>query len=198
MTSRYFRANDAPGGIEPTRRSELAQEVETAHMGAASMVVVLMGVSGSGKTTVGKVLAQQLGWSFVDADDYHPAANIEKMRRGMPLTDGDRRPWLNALRLRVDAACSRGENMILACSALKHAYQDYLERDEPGCVHYVHLKGSEDLIRERLAARKGHFMNPALLHSQFEIMEPPAEAIEVDITPSPEAIATEIRDRLGL
>ena len=162
------------------------------------MVIVLMGVSGSGKTTVGKVLAEQLGWSFVDADDYHPAANIEKMRRGMPLTDADRRPWLDALRLRVDAACHVGENMVLACSALKHAYQDYLERDEPACVHYVHLKGPEDLIRERLSARKGHFMNPALLHSQFEIMEPPADSIEVDIAPSPEAIATEIRRRLDL
>jgi gluconokinase len=162
------------------------------------MVLVLMGVSGSGKTTIGKLLAEQLGWSFVEADDYHPAANVEKMHRGTPLTDADRRPWLDALRQRVDAACARGENVVLACSALKHAYQDYLERDEPACVLYVHLKGSEELIRKRLAARKGHFMNPALLHSQFEIMEPPADAIEVDITPSPEAIAAEIRRKLGL
>jgi len=162
------------------------------------MVLVLMGVSGSGKTTVGRILAEQLGWSFVEADDYHPAANIEKMRRGTPLTDADRRPWLDALRQRVDAACARGENVVLACSALKHAYQDYLERDEPACVLYVHLKGSEELIRKRLAARKGHFMNPTLLHSQFAIMEPPADAIEVDITPSPEAIAGEIRRKLGL
>jgi gluconokinase len=162
------------------------------------MVLVLMGVSGSGKTTIGKILAEQLGWSFVEADDYHPAANVEKMHRGTPLTDDDRRPWLDALRERVDAACARGENVVLACSALKHAYQDYLERDEPACVLYVHLKGSEELIRKRLAARKGHFMNPTLLHSQFEIMEPPADAIEVDITPSPDTIAAEIRRKLGL
>jgi gluconokinase len=162
------------------------------------MVLVLMGVSGSGKTTIGKILAEQLQWSFVEADDYHPAANVEKMHRGTPLTDADRRPWLDALRQRVDAACDHGENVVLACSALKHAYQEYLERDDPACVSYVHLKGSEELIRKRLAARKGHFMNPTLLHSQFEIMEPPADAIEVDITPSPDAIAAEIRRKLGL
>src|ERR687890_260035 len=100
------------------------------------MVVVLMGVSGSGKTTVGKILAEQLGWVFLDADDFHPAANVEKMRRGVPLNDDDRRPWLDALRRRVDEACDRGENAVLACSALKHAYRDYLERDEPECVEY--------------------------------------------------------------
>jgi gluconokinase len=162
------------------------------------MIVVLMGVSGSGKTTVGKILAGQLGWTFIDADDFHPAANVEKMRRGVPLNDEDRRPWLDALRQRVDVACERGENVVLACSALKHAYQDYLERDEPDCVEYVHLRGSEELIRQRLAARKGHFMNPNLLHSQFETLEPPGDALQIDITPSPNEIAAEIRRRLGL
>jgi gluconokinase len=162
------------------------------------MVVVLMGVSGSGKTTVGRILAAQLGWTFVEADDYHPAANIEKMRGGTPLDDADRRPWLAALRERIDAACRGGENVVLACSALKHAYQDYLEQHEPACVHYVYLHGSEDLIRERLAARRGHFMNPRLLHSQFEALEPPADALRVDVSPSPEVIAAEIRRRLGL
>lgn len=162
------------------------------------MVIVLMGVSGSGKTTVGKVLAEQLGWTFVDSDDYHSAANVEKMHRGVPLTDEDRRPWLAALRRLVDDACGRGENIVLACSALKHAYQDYLERNEPACVHYVHLRGSEELIRKRLAGRQGHFMNPALLHSQFETLEPPTDAIAVDITPPPEVIATQIREKLGL
>jgi gluconokinase len=162
------------------------------------MVVVLMGVSGSGKTTIGKLLAEQLGWSFVEADDYHPAANVEKLRRGTPLTDQDRRPWLDVLRRRVDEACDRGENVVLACSALKHAYQDYLERDAPECVHYVYLHGSEELIRQRLAARKGHFMNPNLLHSQFETLEPPADAIRVDVAPAPEVVATTIREKLGL
>src|SRR5262245_56051927 len=162
------------------------------------MIVVLMGVSGSGKTTVGKILAQQLGWRFVDADDYHPQANVEKMHRGIPLTDEDRRPWLDALRQLVDDACERGENLVLACSALKHAYQEYLERDEPTCVHYVYLSGSEELIRQRLAERKGHFMSPGLLHSQFETLEPPDHAVQVDITPAPEVIAAQIRQKLGL
>jgi gluconokinase len=162
------------------------------------MIVVLMGVSGSGKTTVGKVLARELGWTFLDADDYHPAANVEKMRRGIPLNDDDRRPWLEALRRRVDEARDRGEDLVLACSALKHAYQHYLEHDVPGYVRYVYLYGSEELIARRLAARKGHFMNPGLLHSQFETLEPPEDAVWVDITPAPEAIAAEVRRKLGL
>jgi gluconokinase len=162
------------------------------------MVVVLMGVSGSGKTTLGKMLAEQLGWSFVEGDDFHPAANVEKMRRGEPLTDDDRRPWLAALRRRVDDACSSGENLVLACSALKHAYQDYLERDDPACVRYVYLHGSEELLRKRLAERKGHFMNPALLQSQFDTLEPPADAIRVDVSPPPEVNVAEIREKLGV
>ena len=162
------------------------------------MIVVLMGVSGSGKTTVGQLLARDLGWTFLDADDFHPPANIDKMRRGVPLDDADRRPWLDALRRRIDEACDRGENLVLACSALKHAYQDYLEQDDPACVVYVHLSGSEALIRQRLAGRTNHFMNPTLLHSQFETLEPPTDALQVDITPPPAEIAATIRRRLGL
>lgn len=162
------------------------------------MIVVLMGVSGSGKTTVGKVLAGELGWTFLDADDFHPAANVAKMHRGEPLNDEDRRPWLRAVRERIDEATARGENVVLACSALKHAYQDYLEQHAPENVHYVYLSGSEDVIRERLAKRTGHFMNPNLLHSQFETLEPPDNALRVDITAAPEVIASEIRRRLGL
>ena len=162
------------------------------------MVLVLMGVSGSGKTTVGKLLAGQLGWSYVEADDFHPPANVEKMRAGVPLTDADRRPWLDALRVRVDAACERGENAVLACSALKHAYQEYLERDEPDCVSYVYLHGTEAAIRERLDARKGHFMNPSLLHSQFEALEPPAHALRVEVSAAPDAVVAEIRQKLRL
>ena len=162
------------------------------------MVLVLMGVSGSGKTTVGKLLAAQLGWAYVEADDFHPAANVAKMRAGVPLTDADRRPWLDALRLKVDGLCEGGVDAVLACSALKHAYQDYLERDEPGCVRYVYLHGTEAAIRDRLGARTGHFMNPALLHSQFEALEPPADALWVEVAGTPEAVAAEVRRGLGL
>ena len=162
------------------------------------MILVLMGVSGSGKTTVGKELARELGWDFVDADVYHPPANIEKMRRGIPLDDADRRPWLDALRRRIDEARDRGENVVLACSALKHDYQEYLRREAPEQIHFVHLRGSEELIRQRLAARKGHFMNPGLLHSQLETLEPPEHAVVVDITPPPDVIAADIRRKLDL
>lgn len=162
------------------------------------MIVVLMGVSGSGKTTVGQCLARQLCWTFLDADDFHPAANIDKMRRGVSLDDNDRRPWLGALRGRLDEASERGENIVLACSALKHAYQEYLQQHDPQHIRYVHLRGSETLIRQRLADRTGHFMNPGLLHSQFETLEPPEHALQVEIGPAPEAIATEIRRALEL
>jgi gluconokinase len=162
------------------------------------MVIVLMGVSGSGKSTVGKVLAEKLGWPFVEGDDYHPAANVAKMRAGTPLTDADRKPWLAALRDRMDEALARGESVVLACSALKHAYQDYLERHDPARIHYVYLEGSEEVIRERLEARKGHFMNPGLLHSQFEALEPPTDAVRIDVRKTPEAAADEIRQKLGV
>jgi gluconokinase len=162
------------------------------------MVVVLMGVSGSGKTTVGKCLAADVGWTFVEADEFHPPANVEKMRGGTPLTDDDRGPWLRALRGRIDEACARSENIVLACSALKADYREYLEQGCPGGVRYVHLRGSEELIRRRLEGRKGHFMKPALLASQFETLEPPEGDVQVDITPPPETIAAEIRRKLGL
>ena len=162
------------------------------------MVIVLMGVSGSGKTTIGKMLAEQLHWTFVEADDFHPKANVEKMHNGIPLDDNDRRPWLEALRLRIDEACERNENVVLACSALKDSYRDILERDEPECVHYVYLHASEELIRERLEHRKNHFMNPSLLHSQFETLEQPTDETSVDVSATLEVIVEEIRRKLKL
>jgi gluconokinase len=162
------------------------------------MIIVLMGVSGAGKTEVGQALARQLGWTFVEADDFHPRANVEKMHRGEPLNDEDRRPWLAAIHQRLLEASGRHENIVLACSALKHAYQEYLQHEEPEHIYLIHLRGSEELIRQRLAKRKGHFMNPNLLHSQFETLEPPEDAIEVDITPPPDEIAADIRRKLDL
>jgi gluconokinase len=162
------------------------------------MVIVLMGVSGSGKTTIGKALANDLHWTFVDADDFHSPANIAKMHAGVPLTDEDRRPWLDALRTRVSAACKSGENIVLACSALKHAYQQYLDGHEEGCIHYVYLQGSEELIRQRLAIRTGHFLNPNLLDSQFQILEPPTGAVRIDVAPPVNEIVREIRKQLGI
>src|SRR5262249_9697997 len=158
--------------------------------GTTTMIVVLMGVTGSGKTTVGRILAQQLGWTFYDADDFHPASNVSKMRRGIPLTDEDRKPWLQTLARLIDEARDRGANIVLAGSELKPAYQDYLSH-ALDVVPYVYLSGSPELIRKRLEARKGHFMNPELLPSQFAILEPPEHAIRVDAGGSPEQIAAE-------
>ncbi|QJX00327.1 gluconokinase [Frigoriglobus tundricola] len=160
------------------------------------MILVLMGVTGTGKTTIGKLLAGKLGWTFVEGDDFHPAANVAKMHAGVPLTDADRAPWLAALRERIDAASAQGENVVLACSALKHAYQEYLRQHEPDNVRYVYLHAAEELIRDRLAARKGHFMNPGLLHSQFETLEPPDHAIRVEVGGTPEAVTNQILQKL--
>lgn len=162
------------------------------------MIVVLMGVTGTGKSTVGKLLADQLGWTFVEGDDFHPPANVDKMRQGIPLDDEDRKPWLDAIRHRLDQAAQQGESIVLACSALKHRYQDYLAGHAPEAVRFVYLFGSPEMIRQRLAERKGHFMNPTLLASQFHDLEPPDHAIRVEINKSPPQIVAEIRASLRI
>jgi len=158
------------------------------------MIIIVMGVSGSGKTTVGELLADRLGCGFSDADDFHPAANVEKMRAGIPLTDDDRWPWLTALRRAIDDWQAAGESRVIACSALKAAYRDRLSPQ--GDVVFVFLKGSAETIDARLKARKGHYMNPGLLASQLATLEEPNDAIVVDIAPPPAAIADEIMARL--
>src|SRR5213593_4126543 len=135
------------------------------------MVVVLMGVTGSGKTTVGKLLSRELDWKYYDADDFHPSANVEKMRSGIPLEDADRKPWLETLRDLIRDCLDRGENAVLACSALKEDYRRLLLIDER--VKLIYLKGNFELIQERLSQRRGHYMEPGLLKSQFASLEEP-------------------------
>lgn len=163
----------------------------------APLAILLMGVAGSGKTTVGLLLAAQLGWSFRDADDFHPPENIAKMSTGQPLDDRDRAPWLAAIRAYLADCLARGESAIVTCSALRAAYRTAAIPD-PARVKLVHLAGDYRLILERMNARQGHFMKPAMLESQFAALEPPADALAVDITQPPAALAAEIRAKLGL
>jgi gluconokinase len=156
-----------------------------------------MGVTGSGKTTIGQLLGRGLGWEFNDADDFHPPANVAKMRAGHPLSDEDRLPWLEAIRDHIAAKKSAGKSVIVACSALKESYRAILRSGDSG-ARFVCLTASKALIRDRLEARRGHFMNPALLDSQFQTLEEPADALMVDVSPAPDEIASSIRARLGL
>jgi len=159
------------------------------------MIIILMGVSGSGKTTIGERLAQVLGWPFYDGDQFHPPANIVKMQQGMPLTDADRWPWLHALRACIETWVQQGMSAVLACSALKQAYREYLIIDEDE-VKLVYLRGDYDLINERLAQRQGHFMPPGLLASQFAALEEPERGVVVDIVHPPERMVALIREQL--
>ena len=154
-----------------------------------------MGVVGAGKTTIGTVLAQKLGWDFVDADNFHPAENVEKIRRGIPLTDADRVPWLTAMHAAIVQWNRTGQNVVLACSALKRSYRQDLRA---GDVKFVYLKGSRELILQRLRARHGHFATESILDTQFRDLEEPEHALVVAIAPPPEQIAAEIIGRLGL
>jgi carbohydrate kinase (thermoresistant glucokinase family) len=161
------------------------------------MIVIIFGVSGAGKTTVGKLLARELAWRFIEADDFHPLTNINKMRSGHPLTDEDRWPWLERLRQQIERSLAARENAVLACSALKRAYRDRL-RVSHG-VRFVFLRGDYALVEKQLRNRHGHFMNPALLRSQFADLEEPApdeEALTIKLGRTPEELVKEIKTKL--
>ena len=155
-----------------------------------------MGVAGAGKTTVGNLVASQLAWEFADGDDYHPAANVEKMRNGIPLSDADRAPWLEILRSLIANWIASGKSGVLACSALKRAYRERLQVSPE--VRVVYLKGSVALLQRRMWARLGHFMTERMLESQLATLEEPEDAVVVDVDRSPEEIVAEIRRKLLL
>jgi gluconokinase len=161
--------------------------------------LIVMGVSGSGKTTIAEKLAQRLNWSFEDGDRFHPASNVAKMSAGHPLTDEDRWPWLRAIADEIDRVCKAGARAVIACSALKRAYRDILVHGRSD-VRIVYLNGNQPLIAKRLAARKGHFMPSGLLESQFKTLEPPElteNPVTVSIDASVESIVDDIVRQLG-
>jgi gluconokinase len=155
-----------------------------------------MGVTGSGKTTIGRLLSEELGWTYYDADNFHPPANVEKMSSGIPLNDDDRRPWLETLSHLVRKDLERGQSAVLACSALKETYRKFLLIDDR--VKLIYLKADYELIKKRLSERRGHYMHPALLDSQFETLEEPEKGVQVDASLSPVEIVKIIRSHLGL
>jgi gluconokinase len=165
------------------------------------MIVVVIGVSGVGKTTIGVALARRLGWRFLDADEFHPAANVEKMHGGVPLTDDDRRPWLDAIGRELARRAAEGDDVVLACSALRHWHRDALRAGARGAdVRVVYLRTGYDEIDRRLRARTGHFMPESLLASQLDTLEPPdaTEALAVDAAAPPDAVLDAIVRGLAL
>jgi gluconokinase len=163
------------------------------------VIAIVFGVSGSGKTTLGKLLARQLGWHFIEADDFHPAANIEKMHSGHPLTDEDRWPWLDRLREQIKRSLAARKNAVLACSALKRAYRERLRVS--GEVKFVFLRGDYAIIEAQLSQRRGHFMNPRLLRSQFADLEEPKadeDVLTIELGRTPQELVEEIKTKLHL
>lgn len=159
------------------------------------MFIIVFGVTGAGKTTIGQLLAEKLGWLFYDADDFHPITNIDKMKKGIPLVDEDRTPWLASLQALIRTSLETKKPGVMACSALRESYRDYLCVTKD--VRFVYLRGDFNLIRRRLESRMGHYMNPVLLQSQFDILEEPQHGeLVVSVDQSPEQIVAEIRKEL--
>jgi gluconokinase len=159
--------------------------------------LIVMGVAGSGKTTVGKELAARLGWDFFDADGFHPPGNVAKMAAGIPLEDGDRAPWLDALHDLLSRTLRAGRHPVLACSALKQQYRDMLLKGNPG-IRLVYLQGSYELILSRMTDRTDHYMKPGMLRSQYEALEEPQDALTMDITQSVEVIVEAVLHSLKM
>jgi gluconokinase len=162
------------------------------------VIVLVFGVSGAGKTTIGKLLAEHLGWRFLEADDFHPRGNIEKMRDGLPLTDEDRWPWLKLVREQIERSLAAKENAVVACSALKRAYRERLHVSDN--VKFVLLRGDYALVEKQLHGRRGHFMNSDLLRSQFADLEEPEsdeDAVTIELGRTPEELVEEIETKLN-
>jgi len=159
--------------------------------------IVVMGAAGSGKTTVGELLARELGWRFDDADAFHPPENIAKMSAGTPLDDTDRAPWLAAIRRHLDDCIARREGAVVTCSALKQKYRDVLLKNNSHTA-LVYLQGTRKQLWERISGRKNHFMKPAMLDSQLAALEEPADALTLNIAPTPAELVASIRRQLSL
>ena len=164
-------------------------------MGKDALILILMGPMGCGKTLIGKMLAEKLGWPFYDGDDFHPAENVEKMRAGVALNDEDRKLWLETLHAHIQRWLKDGQNTLLACSVLKEAYRDILGVNQ-STVRTVYLKGSYELLRDRIEGRHHPYMNKSLLRSQLDTLEEPKDGLCVDISPTPEIIVRTIIENL--
>jgi len=160
------------------------------------MIVLVMGTTGAGKTTVGKLLAEELGWTFLDADDFHPAANVKKMRQGIPLTDADRVPWLAAIHAELARKDAAGQDCVLACSALKNSYRETIGAGL--AMKTVYLKGSYEEMRAHIVARRGHFAGEGILAGQFRDLEEPGDAIVVSVRHTPGEIVEAVLKELKL